>query len=151
MSGLIFYMGSWGAARLPRATDNHYLAAPNSSCERPASRADFFAPRRPRVVQRGGTVLAPSGYCEDRPVGFHAVRGFVPGLYSERLVEVAGIAPDWLRVGTDITGQGPFNAAFSLRGSPVPEPSTWAMMLLGFAGLSFAGYRRARKGGRASA
>jgi probable HAF family extracellular repeat protein len=27
-----------------------------------------------------------------------------------------------------------------------PEPSTWAMMLLGFAGLSFAGYRRARAG-----
>jgi hypothetical protein len=25
-----------------------------------------------------------------------------------------------------------------------PEPSTWAMMVLGFAGLSFAGYRRAR-------
>jgi hypothetical protein len=25
----------------------------------------------------------------------------------------------------------------------VPEPSTWAMMLLGFAGLGFAGYRRA--------
>jgi PEP-CTERM motif len=31
-------------------------------------------------------------------------------------------------------------------GSPaVPEPSTWAMMLLGFAGLGFAGYRRTRK------
>jgi hypothetical protein len=27
----------------------------------------------------------------------------------------------------------------------VPEPSTWAMMLLGFAGLGFAGYRRARE------
>jgi phospholipase/lecithinase/hemolysin len=28
--------------------------------------------------------------------------------------------------------------------STVPEPSTWAMMLFGFAGLGFAGYRRAR-------
>jgi len=27
----------------------------------------------------------------------------------------------------------------------VPESSTWAMMLLGFAGLGFAGYRRTRK------
>ena len=27
----------------------------------------------------------------------------------------------------------------------VPEPSTWAMMLLGFAGLGFAGYRASRK------
>jgi hypothetical protein len=26
------------------------------------------------------------------------------------------LAPDWLRVGTDITGQGPFNASFSLTG-----------------------------------
>jgi PEP-CTERM motif len=29
--------------------------------------------------------------------------------------------------------------------SAVPEPSTWLMMLLGFAGLGFAGYRRSRK------
>jgi hypothetical protein len=28
----------------------------------------------------------------------------------------------------------------------VPEPSTWAMMLLGFVGLGFAGYRGSRKG-----
>jgi PEP-CTERM motif len=27
-----------------------------------------------------------------------------------------------------------------------PEPSTWAMMLIGFAGLAFAGYRRAKAG-----
>jgi hypothetical protein len=26
-----------------------------------------------------------------------------------------------------------------------PEPSTWAMMLLGFAGLGYVGYRRARE------
>jgi uncharacterized membrane protein len=30
----------------------------------------------------------------------------------------------------------------------VPEPSTWAMMLLGFAGLGFAGYRRERRAKR---
>ena len=29
--------------------------------------------------------------------------------------------------------------------SAVPEPSTWAMMLLGFAGLGFFGYRRTVK------
>jgi hypothetical protein len=62
-----------------------------------------------------------------------------------------GIEPDWLRVGTDITHQGPFNAAFSLSGSVIPEPSTWAMMLLGFAALGFAGYRHARKTGPAGA
>ena len=65
-----------------------------------------------------------------------------------------GIAPDWLRVGTDIVGGTPaptFNAAFSLNGSVVPELSTWAMTLLGFAGLGFAGYRRARRARPASA
>jgi PEP-CTERM motif len=29
--------------------------------------------------------------------------------------------------------------------SPVPEPSTWAMMLLGFAGLGYAGYLRSQR------
>ena len=29
--------------------------------------------------------------------------------------------------------------------SVVPETSTWAMMLVGFAGLGFAGYRKSRK------
>ena len=61
------------------------------------------------------------------------------------------LEPDWLRVGTDIVGAGAFNAAFSLTGSTVPEPSTWAMMLLGFAGLGFAAYRRASKARPASA
>jgi hypothetical protein len=32
----------------------------------------------------------------------------------------------------------------------VPEPSTWAMMLIGFAGLTFAGYKRARGRGAAA-
>jgi hypothetical protein len=58
------------------------------------------------------------------------------------------LAPDWSRIGTDITMQGPFNAAFSLTGTTVPtvpEPSTWAMMLLGFAGLGLAFGRSRRK------
>ncbi len=43
-----------------------------------------------------------------------------------------------------------FDQDFALDFSPglfpaVPEPSTWAMMLLGFAGLGFAGYRASRK------
>jgi hypothetical protein len=46
--------------------------------------------------------------------------------------------PDWSRVGTDITHQGPFNGTFSLSGSPsVPEPST--LLLLGTGLLVLAG------------
>ena len=54
------------------------------------------------------------------------------------------LAPDWLRVGTDITHQGPFNAAFSLAGIVVPEPASWMMMLSGFAAIGLALRRRRR-------
>jgi hypothetical protein len=37
-------------------------------------------------------------------------------------------------------------AATSLSVSGVPEPSTWAMMVLGFAGLGYAGYRKTKSG-----
>jgi PEP-CTERM motif len=49
------------------------------------------------------------------------------------------LAPDWLRIGTDITHQGPFNAAFSLTGT-VPAPSTLLLLGAGFAGIG--AYRR---------
>ena len=44
-----------------------------------------------------------------------------------------------------ITRLGEALAATNLSVTIVPEPSTWAMMVLGFAGLGFAGYRKARK------
>jgi hypothetical protein len=44
-------------------------------------------------------------------------------------------------------GVGGFGFDFAFGGA-VPEPSTWAMMLLGFAGLGFAGHRSARQAGR---
>jgi uncharacterized membrane protein len=44
-------------------------------------------------------------------------------------------------LGINDTGQ-----VVGFSGIPAPEPSTWAMMLFGFAGLAFAGYRRAKAG-----
>ena len=38
------------------------------------------------------------------------------------------------------------NFEFNLLESAVPEPSTWAMMILGFAGIGFMGYRRKQNG-----
>jgi hypothetical protein len=45
--------------------------------------------------------------------------------------------PDWSRVGTDITHQGPFNGTFTLSGSPsVPEPSTLLLLSTGLLALA---------------
>jgi hypothetical protein len=48
----------------------------------------------------------------------------------------ANLDPDWLRIGTDIVGGSPaptFNAAFSLDGTAIPEPSPTLMALAGLA------------------
>jgi PEP-CTERM motif len=76
---------------------------------------------------------------------------FTPDLQTWIRTDGPGaLAPDWERIGTDVTHQGPFNAAFSLTGIVVPEPSTWAMMLIGFAGLGYAASRRAQRFGLAA-
>jgi hypothetical protein len=55
---------------------------------------------------------------------------FTPDLQTWIRTDGPGaLAPDWSRIGTDITHQGPFNASFSLSGEIVPEPSS--VMLLG--------------------
>ena len=67
----------------------------------------------------------------------------IPSVSVETLDPTTGAATS----GPPLTGaSGNFwgLAPDPLRTSAVPEPSTWAMMLLGFAGLGFAGYRRAR-------
>jgi hypothetical protein len=47
------------------------------------------------------------------------------------------LAPDWERIGTDVTNQGPFNASFSLSGTTIPEPST--LLLVGTGLLALVG------------
>ncbi|HZZ24869.1 MAG TPA: hypothetical protein VFE60_20830 [Roseiarcus sp.] len=44
----------------------------------------------------------------------------------------------------DILGYGTYNGGqYGFLLTPVPELSTWAMLLVGFVGLGFAGYRKA--------
>jgi hypothetical protein len=68
---------------------------------------DFFWLSAPRPIVPPGTPFPP---------GFTDLQSWT------RDNSNGGIEPDWLRVGTDITGQGPFNAAFVLNGVTVPAP-----------------------------
>jgi hypothetical protein len=88
------------------------------------------------------------------------------GIFGSRSVSCAGFPggcvtpPDLATTAGDlviggssgqVSTEGNFVAEFTSGGvtppppAPVPEPSTWAMMLLGFAGLGYAGYRKARE------
>ncbi len=77
------------------------------------------------------TVTGTVDFADIAPVG----GGYQVELVLQNTLPGGGGSVAWLDGGT--TG---------LSYSAVPEPSTWAMMLLGFAGLGFAGYRRARAG-----
>jgi hypothetical protein len=63
-------------------------------------------------------------------------------------VQVAGFGPDTLNSGgyfLKLTGTAPGSVLYAGTlsvAAAVPEPGTWAMMLIGFAGLAFASSRR---------
>lgn len=64
-----------------------------------------------------------------RPISGPTTTPFSPDLQTWTRDEA--LDPDWLRVGTDIVGGTPaptFNAAFSLTGTPTPEPATIAFL-----------------------
>ena len=67
----------------------------------------------------------------------------IPNLVSEYIGNVTGASPLWKPYSNFATLTEAGNQ--NLITTSVPEPATWAMMLLGFAGLGFAGHRRARK------
>jgi hypothetical protein len=88
-----------------------------------------------------------------------AFAGTDPNTFLSILVDnpVSGAVKDQfnaLNAGTPFAGfptAGFWTATFPSTGPAVPEPSTWAMMLLGFAGLSFASYRASRRAAAAAA
>jgi hypothetical protein len=79
----------------------------------------------------GYALFNDSGYGAAAPLYYSGPESsptFIPGVYSNQYNYSTG------QIDTvTVTTVG------------APEPSTWAMMLLGFAGLSFAGYQASRK------
>jgi hypothetical protein len=76
----------------------------------------------------------PSSSPDFLPATFGSHTGLTLLGPNEFTVDVTGDNPAFLAtLVIDVTTNGV---------TPVPEPSTWALMLLGFAGLGFAGWRR---------
>jgi PEP-CTERM motif len=76
---------------------------------------------------------------------------FAESFFQDRLFDLGSFSASNvdLTFGYDLVANGAggfgFDLAFGSIGGAVPEPSTWAMMLIGFAGLGFAAYRGRRK------
>ena len=83
--------------------------------------------------------VPPGGLFDDYGVFFTLANGDLVDLYSN-----GGAGPGSYGVVVWADGAADYTSAGGLSVS-TPEPSTWAMMVLGFAGLGFAGYRSSRK------
>jgi len=93
---------------------DHYFLIPQVQVVEP--NGNFFWLSAPRPIVPPGTPFPP---------GFTDLQSWTRDEFLD---------PDWLRVGTDITHQGPFNATFSLTGL-VPEPGTLLLMGVGMGAL----------------
>jgi probable HAF family extracellular repeat protein len=81
----------------------------------------------------------------DDPLGLNGT--YATGINNASKIVGYYLAPGFNSVGGFFGsfGHGFLASEHGFLASTVPEPSTWAMMLLGFAGLGFAAYRRRRR------
>jgi hypothetical protein len=104
---------------------DHYFFVPQVQL----SSGDFLWLSAPRPIVAPGTPF---------PLGFTDLQEWIRN---------ENLAPDWLRVGTDIVGgttPPTFNGDFSLTGQTVPEPTSLTLFALGSAAVFGAWARRRR-------
>ena len=65
--------------------------------------------------------------------------------YTEGTFTFVGTGSDTISIAAKTNPAEWFVDDMSVTGSAVPDPSTWAMLLLGFAGLGYAGYRQRQR------
>ena len=91
------------------------------------------------------------GFFDNYGVMFTLANGDLVDLYSNGDIQATqqGAEPVTLPPYGDCrhlrTGVARLHECGRASSSATPEPSTWAMMILGFASLGFAGYRKSRK------
>jgi hypothetical protein len=115
-----------GMTASPNATDSFiFFFVYNSTTNALAYSSGTLPDTATDIVVPGGVLAAGQGY-------------YFNLLYSDRIVSTDDIT---LTQFYDIDTAG----NFATTAGTVPEASTWAMMLLGFAALGFLGYRNSRK------
>lgn len=127
-----------GYAAPIRAINNSASLTFNSNIGAPDSTLTFFADTLDGQGAPGtpGTLLeSVSGHAVTDPDSFSGSR--ITAFDADAPFSMTESASLVLRADGSITG---FNQ--SMESTPVPEPSTWAMLGIGFAALGFAGYRR---------
>jgi hypothetical protein len=97
----------------------HYFLVPQVLME--TANQEFYWLSAPKPIVAPGTPFAPD---------------------LQTWIRNEDLAPDWLRVGTDITHQGPFNASFTIQGTTVPEPSSLLLAAMSVGAGAALGFRR---------
>ena len=91
------------------------------------------------MITAGSFTLTPATLATMFP-GMVDVNGNQTDPFGNQLVRITGLTP-FTTASFSSTGN-----AFEFTLATVPEPSTWAMMVIGFAGLGYAAFRRNSKG-----
>jgi hypothetical protein len=103
---------------------------PGQGIDANSSSGDFVA-----IQAEFQQLVVPPGYVSGSPLSSTST-------WDDTTLSELGVTPGTYKW---TWGSGANADSFTLDIKAIPEPSTWAMMLIGFAGLGFAGYRASRR------